>query len=97
MENIIEARIAISYQNGKRLGYYYNKAEFINDCHGIKDFEFGCELFKKGSLLNWKNNEYIVNDIHLEFESILVDGNRITDDNDRIRKTNIVVIIYVEE
>ncbi|MCU4189876.1 hypothetical protein M9Q43_11990 [Flavobacterium sp. HXWNR29] len=97
MGSIIETRFVISDLYGNRLESYSNKEELINDCVGIVDLEFGCEIFKQGSILKWKNSEFKINSVEVEFESILINGDRIEDDNNRIKKTNIIVLIYVED
>lgn len=93
----IATHFRISYLNGNSLAYYNNKQEFIDACQGIKNLEFNSEIFEKGSILKWQNRELIINEINIEFNSILIDGNRIIDDNDRISKTMIIVVIFIED
>lgn len=92
----IETHFRISYLNGKPLAYYYNKEEFINDCIGIKDLEFSSEIFKNGSVLKWQNKDLKIDEIMIQFSSILIDGSRILDDKVRISNTTIVVVIFIQ-
>lgn len=93
----IETHFRISYLNGKSLAYYYNKEEFINDCQGIKDLEFSSEIFQNGSILKWQNKDLKIDEIIVQFSSILMGGERIVDDKDRISKTIVIVVIFIED
>lgn len=86
----MEATFKISAE--RILAVYHEKEEFINDCKGDKNLEFGSEIFKKNTIFPWKNYKLKVIDIDIEIESILsYDRERISDH----KKANVVVTIFV--
>ena len=93
----IQTRFTLSYLNGNRIVNYDNKEDLINDCEGIKNFEFGSEVFEVGKIINWKDSVLKIASIEVEFQSILIDEIRISDESEKISKTSILVIIYVED
>ncbi|WP_333808964.1 hypothetical protein [Flavobacterium sp.] len=95
--NGIQTLFALSYLNGKRIANYDNKNDLINDCEGVKNFEFSSEVFEAGKIINWKGSELKIDSIEVEFQSILIDEIRISDNSEKISKTSILVIIYIED
>lgn len=92
----METMFKISTENGAIIATYREKEEFINDCIGDRNLEFGSEIFKISTVFPWKNHDLKITDIDVEFESILDDRNeRISDYKRMISKTIIVVTIFI--
>lgn len=87
----------ISYSNGRRLGNYSkDQLEiFINDSIGNFDEEFDSEYFKKGNLIHFKDEAYLIDDIQIQFQSI--SKKSIVNESIRFPQALIEVIIFIED
>jgi hypothetical protein len=93
----IETHFRIESIDGFCLGLYSNKQEFLKHCEGIKSLFDNSEFLERNKIFKLQNIDIKIKDFNIQFQSILLNRERINiDDRGNLSEISIVVNIFVE-